>query len=101
VDELVAERVGPFVEDQVKIDYARLSLLRQTIFSAPAPEPPAVARDRVRFAQVRPAAPFDPTPFRALWASMGMLRRPDELYTSPCSVTAPRAVFSVMIETVR
>ena len=80
----------PFYEDQAAIDAARLAQLRHTIYGAPAP-PPAGA-DRVTYAQLRTAAQFDPTAFRAFWTIMGMLRRPDAVYTDPRVVAATRAV---------
>jgi hypothetical protein len=92
LDDRVGEHVVPFFEDQVNIDCARLSMLRHTIFGAPAPDPPPVLPDRVRFAELRIAAQVDPNAFRALWTIMGMLRRPDEVYTDPCVVAATRRV---------
>jgi 2-polyprenyl-6-methoxyphenol hydroxylase-like FAD-dependent oxidoreductase len=89
-DAWVAEHVVPFYEDQAAIDAARLAQLRHTIYGAPAP-PPAGA-DRVTYAQLRTAAQFDPTAFRAFWTIMGMLRRPDAVYTDPRVVAATRAV---------
>jgi 2-polyprenyl-6-methoxyphenol hydroxylase-like FAD-dependent oxidoreductase len=89
-DAWVAEHVVPFYEDQAAIDAARLAQLRHTVFGAPAP-PPAGA-DRVTYAQLRTAAQFDPTALRAFWTIMGMLRRPDAVYTDPRVVAATRAV---------
>jgi 2-polyprenyl-6-methoxyphenol hydroxylase-like FAD-dependent oxidoreductase len=82
VDALVADHVVPFYEDQAAIDATRLAMLRHAIFNAPAPHLP-VGPDRVTFGQLRAAAPFDPTAFRALWTIMGMVGRPDEVYTDP------------------
>jgi hypothetical protein len=45
---------------------------------------------RITYAQLRAAAPFDPTAFRAYWTIMGMLRRPDEVYTDPGVVASTR-----------
>jgi 2-polyprenyl-6-methoxyphenol hydroxylase-like FAD-dependent oxidoreductase len=81
MDELVAEDVVPFYEDQAAIDSARLAMLRHNIFDAPAPAPPSTVSDRVTFAQLRTAALFDPTAFRGLWRVMGMIGRPSEVYT--------------------
>jgi 2-polyprenyl-6-methoxyphenol hydroxylase-like FAD-dependent oxidoreductase len=89
-DAWVAEHVVPFYEDQAAIDAVRLAQLRHTIFGAPAP-PPA-GDDRVTYGQLRTAAQFDPTAFRAFWTIMGMLRRPDAVYTDPRVVAATRAV---------
>jgi hypothetical protein len=83
MDGLVAEHVMPFYEDQASIDAARLAMLRHTIFDAPAPDPPPLSSDRVTFAQLRTAAPFDPTAFRAFWRIMGVIGQPDEVYTDP------------------
>jgi hypothetical protein len=83
LDGLVADHVVPFYEDQASIDAARLAVLRHTIFDAPAPDPPPVGSERVTFAQLRRAAAFDPTAFRAFWKIMGMIGQPDEVYTDP------------------
>jgi hypothetical protein len=83
LDRLVAEHVVPFYEDQASIDAARLAMLRHTIFGAPAPDPPQLGSGRVSFWQLRMAAPFDPTAFRAVWKLMGMIGQPDEVYTDP------------------
>jgi 2-polyprenyl-6-methoxyphenol hydroxylase-like FAD-dependent oxidoreductase len=82
-DELVAEHVVPYFEDQAVADAARLAMLRHHIFGAPAPAAAASASDRVTYPQIRAAARFDPTSFRALWRLMGMIGRPDEIYTDP------------------
>ena len=81
-DELVATHVVPFYEDQAIIDSARLAMLRHNIFDAPQPAATS-SPDRVTFAQLRTAAQFDPTAFRALWSVMGMISRPGEIYTDP------------------
>ncbi len=91
LDELVAEHVVPYYEDQVAIDSARLAMLRHTISGAPAPDPPPVTSDRVTYAQLRTAALFDPTAFRAFWTVMGMMDRPDEVYTDPQVVASTHA----------
>jgi 2-polyprenyl-6-methoxyphenol hydroxylase-like FAD-dependent oxidoreductase len=81
-DKLVVDHVVPFYEDQAVIDSARLATLRHHIFDAPAPVvPPAESSNRITFAQLRAAAQFDPTVFRALWRLMGMIDRPVEIYT--------------------
>jgi 2-polyprenyl-6-methoxyphenol hydroxylase-like FAD-dependent oxidoreductase len=92
LDGLVADHVVPFYEDQAAIDAARLAMLRHTIFGAPAPDPPPVGADRVTYAQLRAAAMFDPTAFRAFWEIMGMVRRPDEVYTDPRVVACTHEV---------
>jgi len=81
-DERVADHVVPFYEDQAAIDSARLAMLRHNIFDAPAPASSALS-DRVTFAELRTAAQFDSTAFRALWKVMGMVCRPGEVYTDP------------------
>jgi hypothetical protein len=83
LDGLVADHVMPFYADQVSIDATRLAMLRHTILGAPAPAPPPVSSDRVTYSQLRAAAPFNPTAFRAFWKIMGMISRPDEVYTDP------------------
>jgi 2-polyprenyl-6-methoxyphenol hydroxylase-like FAD-dependent oxidoreductase len=86
LDGAVAEHVAPFYEDQAVVDAARLAVLRHTIFDAPAPAPPPADSERVGFAQLRTAAHFDPTAFRALWEVGGMIRRPDQVYADPTVV---------------
>lgn len=83
LDGLVVDHVVPFYEDQAAIDAARLAMLRHTIFDAPAPDPPPLSSDRVAFWQLRMAAPFDPTAFRAVWKLMGMIVQPEAVYTDP------------------
>jgi hypothetical protein len=83
LDELVADHVAPFYEDQASIDAERLAILRHTIFDAPAPDPPPASSDRVTFWQLRGAAPFDPTAFRGVSRIMGMIGQPEEVYTDP------------------
>jgi hypothetical protein len=85
-DGLVGEHVLPFYEDQAATDSARLAILRHRIFGAPPPPPPPAAADHVTFEQLRTAALYDPTIFRAFWKVMGMLSRPDEVYADPAVV---------------
>jgi 2-polyprenyl-6-methoxyphenol hydroxylase-like FAD-dependent oxidoreductase len=92
LDGLVADHVVPFYEDQAAIDQARLAALRHTIFDAPAPDPAPVQSDRVTYAQLRAAAPFDPTAFRAFWKINGMICRPDEVYTDPEVIACTHAI---------
>jgi hypothetical protein len=82
-DALVTAHVAPFYEDQAAIDAARLASLRHTIFGAPAPAPPPDTPRRVTYAQLRAAARFDPTAFRAFWKIMGMICPPDAVYADP------------------
>ena len=58
-------------------------MLRHAIFGAPAPPPLPKPPDRVTFAQLRTAAPFDAKVFRAFWRVMGMISQPAEVYTDP------------------
>ena len=90
LDQLIGDHVVPFYEDQAAIDYARLAMLRHTIFGAPAPEMRVIS-DRVTCAQLCTAALFDPTAFRAFWKIMGICR-PDEVYADPCVVACTREV---------
>jgi 2-polyprenyl-6-methoxyphenol hydroxylase-like FAD-dependent oxidoreductase len=82
-DRRVADHVAPFYHDQAAIDRVRLAMLRHTILGAPAPDPAPVESGRVTHAQLRAAALFDPVAFRAFWEIMGMIRRPDAVYTDP------------------
>jgi 2-polyprenyl-6-methoxyphenol hydroxylase-like FAD-dependent oxidoreductase len=82
-DRFVTDDVAPYYEDQAATDAARLVMLRHNIFGAPAPAAASSMSDRVTFAQLRAAARFDPTAFRSLWRVMGMIGRPDEIYSDP------------------
>jgi hypothetical protein len=44
---------------------------------------PTQGRGRVTHAQLRTAAMFGPTAFRAFWEIMGMIRQPEVVYTDP------------------
>jgi 2-polyprenyl-6-methoxyphenol hydroxylase-like FAD-dependent oxidoreductase len=92
LDALVAEHVQPYYEDQAAIDRARLALLRHTIAGSPAPEPPPLLSGRITFAQLRMAAQFDPTAFRAFWTVLGALDRPVVVYTDPQVVAATHTI---------
>ena len=83
MDALVAEHVLPFYEDQAAIDSARLVILQHTIFGAPVPSVPSPLENRVTYAQLRTAAMFDATVFRAFWRVMGMISRPEDIYMNP------------------
>jgi 2-polyprenyl-6-methoxyphenol hydroxylase-like FAD-dependent oxidoreductase len=92
MDELVVEHILPFYEDQAAIDSARLAILRHRIFDAPLPATLLAVSDRVNFEQLRMAALFDPTVFRAFWKVMGMISRPDEVYADPRIVALTQTV---------
>jgi 2-polyprenyl-6-methoxyphenol hydroxylase-like FAD-dependent oxidoreductase len=83
MDARVAEHIVPFYEDQAAVDSTRLAMLHHAIFGAPAPEQPSLTVARVTYGQLRTAALYDPTAFRAFWRIMGMIRRPEEEYTDP------------------
>jgi hypothetical protein len=83
MDARVAEHVVPFYEDQAAIDSARLEILQHTIFGAPRPSVPSTWQNRVTHAQLRTAAMFDATAFRAFWRIMGMISRPEDVYMNP------------------
>jgi len=89
LDRLVADHVLPFYEDQAAIDAARLAMMRHTIFGEPAPRPPETP-GRVTYPQLRVAALFDPTAFRAFWKINGMICPPEEVYTDPYVVACTR-----------
>jgi 2-polyprenyl-6-methoxyphenol hydroxylase-like FAD-dependent oxidoreductase len=85
LDDDVENHVAPFYADQATIDATRLAQVRYTI-SGGAPPPTDDAERRVTYAQLRNAAPFDPTVFRAFWRVMGMVCPPDSVYTDPAIV---------------
>ena len=82
LDKFAAQHVEPFYLDQAANDGRRLAQLRHNLFGAPAPEK-APLEDRVTFAELSAAMPFDATVFRAFWRVLGMLARPDEVYADP------------------
>jgi 2-polyprenyl-6-methoxyphenol hydroxylase-like FAD-dependent oxidoreductase len=94
LDAAVTANVAPYYRDQATNDAARLAVMRHTLFGAPAPRPLGDP-GQVGFAQLRQAALFDPTVFRAFWAVMGMTAlRPDKVYTDPAVVAHTRAVLA-------
>ena len=64
-------------------------MMRHVIFNAPPP-PPSETPGRVTYSQLRAAASYDPTAFRAFWKINGMVCPPDEVYTSPDAVACTR-----------
>jgi hypothetical protein len=84
LDRLVGAHVVPFYHDQAVIDAARLAMMRHTIFGAPPPRP-SQTPGRVTYSQLRAAASYDPTAFRAFWKINGMICPPGEVYTDPTS----------------
>jgi 2-polyprenyl-6-methoxyphenol hydroxylase-like FAD-dependent oxidoreductase len=82
LDRLAGAHVVPFYQDQAAIDAARLAMMRHTIFGEPPPPSPE-ASGRVTYSQLRVAASYDPTAFRAFWKINGMLCPPDQVYTDP------------------
>ncbi len=93
LDHLVAEHVLPFYQDQAAIDAARLAVMRHTIFGEPAPRPPDTS-GRVSYPQLRVAASYHPTAFRAFWQINGMVCPPEEVYTDPHVVACARQALS-------
>jgi 2-polyprenyl-6-methoxyphenol hydroxylase-like FAD-dependent oxidoreductase len=83
LDRLVAAHVVPFYEDQAGIDRARLAMLRRAVFGTASPGPPPAVPGRVTYPQLRAAARFDPTAFRAYWKINGMICQPGEVYSDP------------------
>lgn len=92
LDDLVAQHIAPFYQDQAAIDFARLTMLRHAVFGAPAPDPQPAHRDRVTFAQLSTAASADPTAFRAFRKMMAMFCLPEEVYTDPQVVSCTREI---------
>lgn len=83
LDHLASEHIEPFYIDQAANDGVRLLTLRHTLFGAPPPTAPADDETRVTAGQLRTAAAFDATLFRAFWMVLGMLCPPDDVYTDP------------------
>lgn len=104
LDGLVSAHVAPFYEEQAAVDSARLARMRHVVLGDPPPpagkpgepgEPGAPGQgDRVTYAQVRAAMPFDPVVFRAFWKVMGMIAVPREVYADPDVVARTREVLA-------
>ena len=93
LDRLVGAHVVPFYHDQAVIDAARLAMMRHTIFGAPPPRP-SQTPGRVTYSQLRAAASWDPTAFRAFWKINGMICPPGEVYTDPDVVARTQETLS-------
>jgi len=93
MDDLVTAHIEPHFTEQVIVDGARLSYARHVVFGDPAPAPPH-APDRVSYAEVRTAMPYDPVAFRAFWRVMGMQGLPAEIYTDPEVVASTRKLLA-------
>jgi 2-polyprenyl-6-methoxyphenol hydroxylase-like FAD-dependent oxidoreductase len=93
MDDLVTAHIEPHYVEQAIVDGARLSHVRHVIFGDPAPESPD-APDRVSYAEVRTAMPYDPVAFRAFWRVMGMQGLPGEIYTDPEVIASTRRVLA-------
>jgi 2-polyprenyl-6-methoxyphenol hydroxylase-like FAD-dependent oxidoreductase len=93
LDDAVTEHVEPFYRDQVATDGARLVQLRHKILGGPPPSLPT-AENRVDVMTLRNAAAWDGTSLRAFWKVMGMLDRPENIYTNPSVVQHTRAVIA-------
>jgi 2-polyprenyl-6-methoxyphenol hydroxylase-like FAD-dependent oxidoreductase len=83
LDARIADHLVPYYHEQAAVDAARLATLRHTILGEPAPPTPTADPDRITFTQLRVAASYDPTAFRAFWKLMFMLARPDNIYRDP------------------
>jgi hypothetical protein len=93
LDQHLADHLAPYYDEQAAVDATRLAALRHAVFGEPAPEPPPTApgvAEHIDFAQLRAAAPFHPTAFRAFWRLMGMLALPSDIYTDPQIVASIR-----------
>jgi 2-polyprenyl-6-methoxyphenol hydroxylase-like FAD-dependent oxidoreductase len=83
LDQRIEKHVAPYYEEQAAVDANRLATLRHTIMGDAAPAPAAFDPSRVSFTQLRAAASYDPSVFRAFWTLMFMLATPDEVYRDP------------------
>jgi 2-polyprenyl-6-methoxyphenol hydroxylase-like FAD-dependent oxidoreductase len=95
LDERIAEHVAPYYEEQAAVDSARLATLRHTVSGESAPPMPALDPDRITFTQLRVAASFDPSAFRAFWTLMFMLCQPDRIYHDPHIVACTNEALSL------
>jgi 2-polyprenyl-6-methoxyphenol hydroxylase-like FAD-dependent oxidoreductase len=93
MNDLVTAHIEPHYAEQAVVDGTRLSQVRHVIFGDPAPEP-LYAPDRVSYAEVRTAMPYDPVAFRAFWRVMGMQGLPAEVYTDPDVIASTRKLLA-------
>jgi 2-polyprenyl-6-methoxyphenol hydroxylase-like FAD-dependent oxidoreductase len=91
MDTFVGENVAPYYREQAEVDGTRMATLRHAIFGAPLPDGAGESEERVTYGQVRAAAQFDPTAFRALWRIHGLVQKPLDAYTDPNVVACTRA----------
>ena len=98
MDAAVDEHIAPFYADQAAIDADRLAALRHAVLGAPPP--PVVSAvssevsDRVTYAELRSAAPWDPGAFRAYSRLMGALGLPDDIYRDQALAARVREVIA-------
>lgn len=92
MDQAVDAHIAPWYADQAETDAARLAVLRHTVLGAP--RPPAGPYSRLTFARLRQAAVVDADAFRAVWALMGMVGNPAQVYESPALKARVRAVLA-------
>ncbi len=90
LDQGIIEHLAPYYEEQAAVDAARLTTLRHAVFGDPAPPTPPLDSERITFTQLRVAASYDPTAFRAFWNLMFMLSMPDDVYSDPHIVTCTK-----------
>ncbi len=83
MDAWVRENILPFYEEQTEADSARMAGLRHAVFGEPVPAAQTGSAQRVTYADLRAAAQFDATAFRALWQIHGMVRKSFEIYRDP------------------
>jgi 2-polyprenyl-6-methoxyphenol hydroxylase-like FAD-dependent oxidoreductase len=83
MDAFAGEHIAPFYEEQAAVDGGRMAMLRHNIFGGMRPNGATAPSERVTYAEVRTAAQFDPTAFRALWRIHGMVQKPLDVYSDP------------------
>lgn len=93
MDVFAGEHIAPFYEEQARVDRGRMAMLRHNIFGEALPNGVA-ASERITYAEVRTAARFDPTAFRALWRIHGMVAKPLEVYNDPEVAACTRAALA-------
>lgn len=79
---LTEAHVEPWFVEQVTVDSARLVAMRRALAGRP-PEPLPPVEERVSPVQLQVAAMVDPVLFRALMATIGMIRPPREVCDDP------------------
>jgi flavin-dependent dehydrogenase len=94
MDAFIGENIAPFYEEQAAVDSARMGMMRHAIFGERKPDSLRPREDRVSYGELRAAAAFNATAFRALWRIHGMVGKPAVVYAEPDVIAHTRAALA-------